>query len=284
MAKTCLLDMKPFSHLAQLQVVQRQHGSKLGDNEVDTFQTGVFQLNDLLFHYGLKRQVWGEQACPVVVRHHGSLRFNVRCGVPMRSAMCLYPGVHLLGNLEGVGVGQVSVGRCDSQDQTAVLGDELHQHFHDLVLDVHRLVSHSNLGHPRQIDQELTSWRMSGRRVTMPDPLAICGRSKLQDWPMELKASWSLLMRGIRSSIPRFPIAAPRSAQRALSCSAPRSNKSQRVALPAKQKFPDGTAVCQSFCERHPASTVDYGSAYSLTLLCHWSDGTSVNRQSRLDK
>lgn len=61
--------------------------------------------------------------------------------------------VHLLGNLEGVGVGQVSVGRCDSQDQTAVLGDELHQHFHDLVLDVHRLVSHGNLGHPRQIDQ-----------------------------------------------------------------------------------------------------------------------------------
>lgn len=52
-------------------------GDKLGDDQVDTFQTWVFELNDLLFHYGLKRHVWGEQACPVVM-HHGSWRFNVR--------------------------------------------------------------------------------------------------------------------------------------------------------------------------------------------------------------
>lgn len=37
---------------------------ELLDDQVDAFQTGLFQLNDLLFHYGLKRQVWGEQACP----------------------------------------------------------------------------------------------------------------------------------------------------------------------------------------------------------------------------
>ena len=37
---------------------------ELGDDEVNAFQTRVFQLNDLLFHYGLKRQVGGEQACP----------------------------------------------------------------------------------------------------------------------------------------------------------------------------------------------------------------------------
>lgn len=46
-------------------------GDKLGDDEIDTFQTGVFQLNDLLFHYCFKRHVRGEQACPVA-RHHGS--------------------------------------------------------------------------------------------------------------------------------------------------------------------------------------------------------------------
>lgn len=46
-------------------------GGELGEDEVDAFQTRVFQLNDLLFHYGLERQIWGEQACPVV-RHYGS--------------------------------------------------------------------------------------------------------------------------------------------------------------------------------------------------------------------
>lgn len=39
-----------------------------------------------------------------------------------------------------------------------------------------------------------------------PPTTAICGRSKLQLWPMELKASWSLLIRGINSSIPRLPM------------------------------------------------------------------------------
>lgn len=82
-----------------------------------------------------------------------------------------------------------------------------------------------------------------------PPTTAICGRSKLQLCPMELKASWSLLMRGMRSSIPRFPIAAARSAQRALCRSPGRLNKSRRVAVPANQKFPDGTAACHSHRE-----------------------------------
>ena len=57
--------------------------------------------------------------------------------------------VHLLGDLQSVRVGQVSVGRGDGQDQTALLGDELHQHVPDLVLNVYRLVSDGNLGHSR---------------------------------------------------------------------------------------------------------------------------------------
>lgn len=43
-----------------------------------------------------------------------------------------------------------------------------------------------------------------------PPTTAICGRSKLQLWPMELKASWSLLIRGIKSSIPRLPMVSDR--------------------------------------------------------------------------
>ena len=35
---------------------------ELLNDQIDTFETGRFQLNDLLFHDGLKRQVWGEQA------------------------------------------------------------------------------------------------------------------------------------------------------------------------------------------------------------------------------
>lgn len=37
---------------------------ELLDDQVDAFHTGLFQFNDLLFHYGFKRQIWGEQACP----------------------------------------------------------------------------------------------------------------------------------------------------------------------------------------------------------------------------
>lgn len=35
---------------------------ELLNDQIDTFETGRFQLNDLLFHDGLKRQVWSEQA------------------------------------------------------------------------------------------------------------------------------------------------------------------------------------------------------------------------------
>lgn len=61
--------------------------------------------------------------------------------------------VHLLGYFEGIRVGQVSIGWGDSEDQTALLSDELKQHISDLVLNVNRLVPHGNLGHPRQVDQ-----------------------------------------------------------------------------------------------------------------------------------
>ena len=61
--------------------------------------------------------------------------------------------VHLLGDLQSVRVGQVSVGWGDGQDQTALLGDKLQQHVPNLVLDVWRLVSHGHFSHPRQVDQ-----------------------------------------------------------------------------------------------------------------------------------
>ncbi len=61
--------------------------------------------------------------------------------------------VHLLGDLQSIGVGEVSVGWSDGQDQAALLRDELQQHVPDLVLDVVGLVSHSHFGHPWQVDQ-----------------------------------------------------------------------------------------------------------------------------------
>jgi len=70
--------------------------------------------------------------------------------------------VHLLGDLQSVRVGEVSVGRCDGQDQTAVLADELHQHISDLVFYVDRLVSDGNLSHSRKVNQgQVQHWATS---------------------------------------------------------------------------------------------------------------------------
>mmetsp|Transcript_22946 Transcript_22946/g.33278 ORF Transcript_22946/g.33278 Transcript_22946/m.33278 type:complete len:228 (-) Transcript_22946:605-1288(-) len=50
--------------------------------------------------------------------------------------------IHLPGQLEGIGVRQVGVGRCDCQDNTLGVGNELQAQLPDLVLDVQRLVPH----------------------------------------------------------------------------------------------------------------------------------------------
>lgn len=65
-------------HIYLLRALPDQ-GDKLGDDQVYAFQTGVFQLNDLLFHYGLKSQIWGEETCPVV-RHHESWSSSIGGG------------------------------------------------------------------------------------------------------------------------------------------------------------------------------------------------------------
>lgn len=88
-----------------------------------------------------------------------------------------------------------------------------------------------------------------------PPTTAICGRSRLHVWPMELKASWSLLMRGMRSSIPRFPMMAARLAPGGL-CPAllPVGSRRQTAALlfqrrhkekkkEKRKKFPGGAAL-----------------------------------------
>lgn len=60
--------------------------------------------------------------------------------------------VDLLGDLQSVRGGKISVGRSDSQDKTCFLGDKLEQHVLDLRLYVNRLVSHRYLGQARQVD------------------------------------------------------------------------------------------------------------------------------------
>lgn len=71
--------------------------------------------------------------------------------------------VHVLGQFEGVRVGQVGVGGGDGQDQTALPGDELHDHVSDLLLDVCGLVAHRNLGDARQVDESQVEHCNSGR-------------------------------------------------------------------------------------------------------------------------
>lgn len=60
--------------------------------------------------------------------------------------------VDLLGDLQSVRGGKISVGRSHSQDKTCFLGDKLEQHVLDLRLYVNRLVSHRYLGQARQVD------------------------------------------------------------------------------------------------------------------------------------
>lgn len=66
---------------------------------------------------------------------------------------CLTLGVHFLWQFQGIGVGQVSVGRSDGQDQAALSGDELHDHVPDLLLNVRGLVSDWHLSDPRKVDE-----------------------------------------------------------------------------------------------------------------------------------
>ena len=61
--------------------------------------------------------------------------------------------VEVFGQFERVGVGQVRVGRGDGQDEAALSGNELHDHFSDLLLDVHRLVAHRHFSDARQVDE-----------------------------------------------------------------------------------------------------------------------------------
>ena len=58
-----------------------------------------------------------------------------------------------LGELQGVGGGQVGVGRRDRQDEAGVPADVGHDHVFDLLSDVGGLVANGHLRQPRQIDQ-----------------------------------------------------------------------------------------------------------------------------------
>ena len=59
--------------------------------------------------------------------------------------------VHLLGQFESLRGREVNVGGGDSQNQAVVSRDELHEHVSDLELNIGRLVTHWDLGEPREI-------------------------------------------------------------------------------------------------------------------------------------
>mmetsp|Transcript_20856 Transcript_20856/g.52969 ORF Transcript_20856/g.52969 Transcript_20856/m.52969 type:complete len:236 (+) Transcript_20856:1619-2326(+) len=61
--------------------------------------------------------------------------------------------IHVTCDTQGVGVGQVGIGRCDGQDQAVLPLDVPHDKVSDLRLDVCRLVTDRHLGQSRQIDK-----------------------------------------------------------------------------------------------------------------------------------
>ena len=62
-------------------------------------------------------------------------------------------GVGLTGDHEGVGGGEVGVGRGHGEDEAGLLHDVGHQHVADLVADVGRLVTDRDFRQTGQIDQ-----------------------------------------------------------------------------------------------------------------------------------
>lgn len=61
--------------------------------------------------------------------------------------------IDLLGQLEGVRVGQVHVGGGDGKNEAALPADELQDHVLDLVLDILGLVPHGHLGDAWEVNE-----------------------------------------------------------------------------------------------------------------------------------
>ncbi len=55
--------------------------------------------------------------------------------------------------VKGIGSSQIRVGWGDSQNETSLLADELHDHVSDLGLDVCWLIANRNLGESRKVNQ-----------------------------------------------------------------------------------------------------------------------------------
>lgn len=71
--------------------------------------------------------------------------------------------VDVFGQFERVGVGQVSVGGGDGQDEAALSRNELHDHVSDLMLDVRRLIAHRHFSDARQVDERQIQHCTQGR-------------------------------------------------------------------------------------------------------------------------
>lgn len=66
---------------------------------------------------------------------------------------CITLWVDIFGQFKCIRVGQVSVGRCDSQDETVFLADVLHDQVSYAVLYVCRLVSYRHFGDARKVHE-----------------------------------------------------------------------------------------------------------------------------------
>ena len=69
-------------------------------------------------------------------------------------------GINLSGQVKRVRGCQVGVSRSDGQNEASLLGDELHEHVLDLLLNVGRLIPDGDFCHAGQVDQrDVENWK-----------------------------------------------------------------------------------------------------------------------------
>lgn len=74
--------------------------------------------------------------------------------------------IHVFGQFKSIRVSQIHVSGCDSQDETILSADELHDHVSDLVFNVRGLISHWYFSYAWKIYQsEVQNYRKIQRKT-----------------------------------------------------------------------------------------------------------------------
>lgn len=77
--------------------------------------------------------------------------------------------IHIFGQFKSIRVSQIHVSGCDSQDETILSADELHDHVSDLVFNVRGLISHRYFSYAWKIYQSEVQNYIKKQRKTKTD-------------------------------------------------------------------------------------------------------------------